>query len=90
MAMSSPWFELLDDRARSALKPTSSELPNSAEVVVIGGGVAGLAAAAMCSRAGIKDVVLLERGERLAGETSNGVVKWATTPWTCWSAARRP
>ena len=72
MGMPSPWFELLDERARAALTPTSSELPNSAEVVVIGGGVAGLAAAAMCRRAGIEDVVVLERGERLAGETSNG------------------
>jgi len=70
--MSSPWFELLDEPARAALKPTALELPDAAEVVVIGGGVAGLAAAAMCRRAGIDDVVVLERGERLAGETSNG------------------
>ncbi|HEV1997757.1 MAG TPA: FAD-dependent oxidoreductase [Candidatus Dormibacteraeota bacterium] len=70
--MPSAWFDLLDDRARAALQPAPQPLPETAEVVVIGGGVAGLAAAAMCRRAGIADVVVLERGERLAAETSNG------------------
>ena len=40
---------------------SSSELPSSAEVVVIGAGVNGLATAFELTRRGIRDVVILER-----------------------------
>ena len=38
-----------------------------AEVVIIGGGPAGLAAALSCHKHGIRDILLLERDEYLGG-----------------------
>jgi sarcosine oxidase subunit beta len=47
----------------------SPQLPSSASVVVIGGGVVGLAAAYELARAGVRDVVLLERDALGSGST---------------------
>jgi sarcosine oxidase, subunit beta len=47
----------------------SSELPQSAEVVVIGGGVNGASTAFQLTRRGVRDVVLLERRQLGAGAT---------------------
>jgi sarcosine oxidase subunit beta len=46
------------------------ELPRSADVVVIGGGVMGTSAAFHLAEAGVPDVLLLERGELASGSTS--------------------
>lgn len=47
----------------------SPDLPTEASVVVIGGGVMGLSAAHHLSRAGVRDVVLVEQGELGSGST---------------------
>ena len=47
----------------------SPDLPTKASVVVIGGGVIGLSAAYHLSRAGVRDVVLVEQGELGSGST---------------------
>ncbi|MGY1683273.1 NAD(P)/FAD-dependent oxidoreductase [Geodermatophilus sp. SYSU D01176] len=44
-------------------------LPSSASVVVIGGGVVGLSSAYHLARAGVRDVVLLDRGALGSGST---------------------
>ena len=46
-----------------------TELPSRASVVVVGGGVVGLATAYHLSRAGVTDVVLVERDELGSGST---------------------
>jgi sarcosine oxidase subunit beta len=45
-------------------------LPSRASVVIIGGGVMGLSTAYHLARAGVRDVVLVERGELGCGSTS--------------------
>jgi len=46
------------------------DLPESAEVVVIGGGVMGASIAFHLAEAGVRDVVLLERGDLAGGSTT--------------------
>jgi sarcosine oxidase subunit beta len=48
----------------------SSRLPSSASVVIIGGGVMGVSVACHLARAGVSDVVLIERDELGSGSTS--------------------
>lgn len=48
---------------------TASELPARASVVVVGGGVIGLSTAYHLARAGVPDVLLLERDELGSGST---------------------
>ncbi len=48
---------------------SSRELPRSAQVVVVGGGIAGCSAAYHLATAGWRDVVLLEKGELTSGST---------------------
>ena len=48
---------------------TDSTLPARAQVVVVGGGVIGCSIAYHLTRAGVRDVVLLERKELTAGTT---------------------
>jgi sarcosine oxidase subunit beta len=48
---------------------TVAELPARASVVVVGGGVVGLSAAYHLARAGVQDVLLLERDELGSGST---------------------
>jgi sarcosine oxidase subunit beta len=47
----------------------AKELPASAEVVVIGGGVVGASTAFQLTRHGVKNVVLIERTHLAAGAT---------------------
>ena len=46
------------------------QLPTSADVVIIGGGVIGLSAAYQLAAAGVTDVVVIEQGELGGGSTS--------------------
>jgi sarcosine oxidase subunit beta len=48
---------------------SSAALPSRASVVVVGGGVVGLSTAYHLARAGVPDVVLLEKGELGSGST---------------------
>jgi sarcosine oxidase subunit beta len=50
--------------------PSGSEVPPSANVVVIGGGVMGASIAFHLAEAGVPDVLLLERGDLAGGSTS--------------------
>ena len=48
---------------------TARELPNSASVVIIGGGVMGVSTAYQLAKAGVKDVVLLDKAALGSGST---------------------
>src|SRR5438132_5475425 len=64
------WDDALSEDERRALDPeTPSELDPTPDVLVVGGGVTGLATAAACVRAGLGRVLLIER-ERLASGPS--------------------
>ena len=47
----------------------AADLPRSARVVIVGGGVVGCSVAYHLTRAGVSDVVLLERRELTCGTT---------------------
>jgi glycine/D-amino acid oxidase-like deaminating enzyme len=67
------WDTSLSDAERAALRPGRPEdLDHSPDVVVVGGGIVGLAAATACRQAGLGRVVVLEREERLASAASGG------------------
>ena len=48
---------------------TKDTLPTSAQVVIIGGGIIGCSVAYHLARAGVSDVVLLERKQLTSGTT---------------------
>lgn len=59
---SSYWYNALEPHERLALDPgIPADISRTPEVLVVGGGAIGLGVAAMCRRAGIADVVVLER-----------------------------
>jgi sarcosine oxidase subunit beta len=59
------WDDVAPPEDVAALDPGPADLPRTPDVLVVGGGQIGLAVAAMCIRAGVRDLVLIER-ERLA------------------------
>ena len=65
------WDDRLDAAQRAALRPgTPDGLNRSPDVLVVGGGVVGLAVAVACRRAGLGGVVVLEQADRLASSAS--------------------
>jgi sarcosine oxidase subunit beta len=52
-------------------------LPRTAEVVIVGGGVVGVATAFQLARAGVRDILLIERGQLASGASgkSGGLVR---------------
>jgi glycine/D-amino acid oxidase-like deaminating enzyme len=67
---SSYWYDALEPEERLALDPgVPTDLSPTPDVLVIGGGAVGVGVAAMCRRAGIADVVVLERGRLGMGAT---------------------
>src|SRR2546421_6069803 len=67
------WTDELTDGDRAALSPgVPADLPRRPDVLVVGGGVIGLATAVACRDAGLGSVVVLERGDRLAPAASGG------------------
>ncbi|HEY6317714.1 MAG TPA: FAD-binding oxidoreductase [Acidimicrobiia bacterium] len=68
------WHDLLDTDEAAALDPGVPEgLARRPDVAVVGGGILGVATAEACTRAGLGDVVLLER-TRLGAEASGGAL----------------
>lgn len=70
--MSSPAADrVLDSRAtgRSDVRPAPRQLPTSARVVVVGGGVGGASVAYHLTELGERDVVLVDRAELTSGST---------------------
>jgi glycine oxidase len=74
-----------DDLAALSPGLPAGGLPPRPDVLVVGGGTVGLACAAMCVRAGLGQVVVVEADEVLAGAASGGAAA-ALTPavheWT--------
>ena len=67
------WEEGLSAAERAALGPgVPAELNRRPDVLVVGGGVIGLATAVACRLAGLGSVVVVERAERLASAASGG------------------
>ncbi len=69
-------------RLPATLEGSSGPLPERAEIVIVGGGVVGLAIAYYLARRGMKDVVVIERGylaEGASGRNGGGVrQQWST------------
>jgi glycine/D-amino acid oxidase-like deaminating enzyme len=65
------WDDLLTEDDRSELEPGVSEpLDDTPDVLIVGGGVIGLATAVFLRRAGIDRVLVIERERRLASAPS--------------------
>ena len=47
----------------------TDKLPDRAQIIVIGGGVVGCSVAYHLAKEGVKDVLLLERGQLTCGST---------------------
>ena len=73
MVRAAVWTDELTDGDRAALSPgVPADLPRRPDVLVVGGGVIGLATAVACRDAGLGSVVVLEREDRLAPAASGG------------------
>src|SRR5699024_9830814 len=57
------------------IEKLETSVENGAEVIVVGGGIAGVAAAVAAARSGA-DVLLLEKGSLLGGLATNGLISW--------------
>lgn len=67
------WDTTLSDAEFRALRPgLPDDLDRAPDVLVIGGGIVGLAVATACRQAGLGRVVVLEQQERLASGASGG------------------
>ena len=62
------WFRTLDEGEREPFE-RCDELPRTAEIVIVGAGMVGLAAAYYLVRCGLRDICVVERGSVL-GEAS--------------------
>ncbi|TMM11640.1 MAG: FAD-binding oxidoreductase [Actinobacteria bacterium] len=65
------WRDLLDDDEVAGLEPgLPDRLPRTPDVLVVGGGMVGVATAVACRRAGLGTVALVERSTLGAGATA--------------------
>src|SRR5205809_7788685 len=72
MVKTAVWPDTVEPGIRAALDPgVPADLDRTPDVLVVGGGVMGLATAAACIQANLGRVVLLER-DRLAAGASGG------------------
>jgi glycine oxidase len=73
IAASTPvWFDQLDDRERAALRPGVPDgLDRRPDVLVVGGGVQGLAVAMACRARGLGRVLLIERDGLASGPSGS-------------------
>jgi glycine oxidase len=66
------WFDQLDERERAALRPGApAELDRRPDVLVVGGGVQGLATAVACRERGLGRVLLIERDHLASGPSGS-------------------
>lgn len=65
------WDDALGDEELRVLDPGPSELETKPDVLVIGGGAVGLAAAVMCRRAGLGHVQVIDRDRCGAGPSGS-------------------
>jgi glycine oxidase len=65
------WDEALDEEALRVLDPGPAAFDPRPDVLVVGGGAVGLAAAVMCRRAGLGRVLVIERGRCGAGPSGS-------------------
>jgi glycine oxidase len=66
------WFDQLDARERAALRPgVPATLDRRPDVLVVGGGAQGLAAAMACREQGLGRVLLIEREHLAAGPSGS-------------------
>jgi glycine/D-amino acid oxidase-like deaminating enzyme len=63
------WADLLSPDERMQLAPRTDPLPRRPDVLVVGGGMLGLATAAAAKRAGLGSVLVIERQHLAAGAT---------------------
>lgn len=64
------WPDQLTDDERAALDPGIPDVPNRRpDILIVGGGIVGLATAVACERAGLGSVVVIERGQLGSGAT---------------------
>src|SRR5687768_11580292 len=61
------WDDLTPRDDLAALDPGPGPLPAAPDVLVVGGGQIGLAVGAMCRRAGLREVLVVERDRLAAG-----------------------
>jgi glycine oxidase len=79
------WRDTADAAVLAALEPgVPPDLDRRPDVLVVGGGVIGLATAALCTRAGLGRVVLIER-ERLAAGASGRAAALLTPEAHVWT-----
>jgi glycine oxidase len=79
------WRDTAGDAVLAALEPgVPPRLDRRPDVLVVGGGVVGLATAALCIRAGLGRVTLIER-ERLAAGASGGAAALLTPEAHVWT-----
>jgi glycine oxidase len=79
------WRDSAGDAVLAALEPgVPSDLDRHPDVLVVGGGVVGLATAALCTRAGLGRVTLIER-ERLTAGASGGAAALLTPEAHVWT-----
>jgi glycine/D-amino acid oxidase-like deaminating enzyme len=70
MTLARYWPDQLTDAERAALDPgISDDLNRRPDVLVVGGGIVGLATAVACQRAGLGSVLLVERDQLGSGAT---------------------
>jgi glycine oxidase len=66
------WVDQLDTRERAALRPgVPDDLDRRPDVLIVGGGVQGLAAAMACRQTGLGRVTLIERDRLAAGPSGS-------------------
>jgi glycine/D-amino acid oxidase-like deaminating enzyme len=68
-------------RLRDGFQPRESDAWESHDVVIIGGGIAGLSAAWQLHRSGYRDFVLLELEEVAGGTSRSGTSQLVGYPW---------
>ena len=79
------WRDTAGEAVLAALEPGApSDLDRRPDVLVVGGGIVGLATAALCTRAGLGRVMLIER-DRLAAGASGGAAALLTPEAHVWT-----